>query len=45
MDAKAEGKKALGVAVGVGVVAAVTLLSIFIINYGISQYTSYKAGE
>jgi len=45
MDAKAEAKKALGVAVGVGVISAVTLLSIFIINYAIGQYNTFKMTE
>jgi len=42
MDAKAEGRKALGVVVGVGVVAAVSLLAVFLFNFGYSQFESFK---
>jgi len=42
MDLKEEGKKGLGVIVGVAVVSAVTLLAVYLLNYGISQYTAYQ---
>lgn len=42
MELKEEGKKALGVAIGVAVVTGVALLLVYLGNYGFSQYTNYQ---
>lgn len=37
-----QGKKALGVVIGTGIAAAVTVLVIYLVNMGMSGYQSYQ---
>jgi len=41
MDAKKEGTKALGVVVGTGVALGVTMLVIYLVNYGLSTAQTF----
>jgi len=43
MELKESGKKALGIAVGVAVATGISLLIVYLANYGLSQYANYQA--